>query len=98
MRSLQDAIYNWLTIKVVYDARPEDESAENTFRLFDEIVRNDFRATELNVTKDDMLYQVTCQQDGEERKLQFPVELIDIMMNQIEEDPEKYPVYEWRTD
>ncbi|WLR52184.1 hypothetical protein LC040_04545 [Bacillus tianshenii] len=94
MRSLQDAVYNWLTIKVVYDARPEDESARNTFQLFDDILREDFHVSEAVVEKDDVLYKVTCVQDGEEKKLQFPVELIDIMITQIEEQPERYPNYE----
>ena len=32
MGSLQDAIYNWLTIKVVADARPNDLAAVETNR------------------------------------------------------------------
>lgn len=29
MKSLQDALYNWLTIRVVCDARPDDSAARN---------------------------------------------------------------------
>ncbi|OEH93901.1 hypothetical protein [Bacillus solimangrovi] len=94
MRSLQDAIYNWLTIKVVMDARPEDESAQQTFQLFDEILKEDFQAENVRVEKDEIMYLVSVMQEGEDKKLRFPVELIDIMINQIEEEPEKYPNYD----
>ena len=34
MNSVQDAVYNWLTIKVVCDERPEDLAAVETEKMF----------------------------------------------------------------
>ena len=31
MRSVQDALYNWLTIKTVAEARPDDSAKRNIF-------------------------------------------------------------------
>ena len=38
MKSLQDAIYNWLTIKIVSDARPDDTAALETTQMFEQIL------------------------------------------------------------
>ena len=43
MKSLQDALYNWLTIYVVAQARPDDMAAQETASFFYEILRHDFQ-------------------------------------------------------
>jgi hypothetical protein len=92
LKSLQDALYNWLTIKVVYDARPFDESAKDTLELFNEILK-DHQVEDVEVVKDEVMYELFYRKDNEQKSARFPVELIDIMINQIEEEPEKYPNY-----
>lgn len=94
MKSLQDAIYNWLTIKVVVDARPNDTAALDTVSLFEDILVNEFKVKDLVVHKDDVMYLVTYKIDGEEKNARFPVELIDVMHDQIQENPERYRNYE----
>ncbi|MCH1623930.1 hypothetical protein [Fredinandcohnia quinoae] len=93
MKSLQDAIYNWLTIKVVADARPDDISAVDTLQLFEDILTKDFQVGDKTIQKDDEMYYVTYSIDGEEKKVRFPIELIDIMHNQIQGNPERYKNY-----
>lgn len=93
MRSLHDALYNWLTIKVVFDARPEDSAARETKELFEKVLTDEYGLSNVNVSKDDVLYYVTYTVNGESKKNQYPIELIDIMLNQINERPERYKNY-----
>jgi hypothetical protein len=92
MKSVQDTLYNWLTIKVVCDARPDDTAAKDTLILFEEMIA-DLHLSNLVVTKDDLMYYVSYQQGEETKKARFPQELIDIMLKQINQDPKKYENY-----
>jgi len=93
MKSLQDALYNWLTIKVVVDARPDDTAALDTYKLFDEILVEEHKVQDIIIEKDELMYHLTYTVHGEQKKARFPIELIDIMYQQIEMDPEKYKNY-----
>ncbi|MEA3318865.1 MAG: hypothetical protein U9Q88_02475 [Bacillota bacterium] len=94
MRSLQDTLYNWLTIKVVADARPEDKSAQDTKALFEGILLDDHKLTNIIVSKEEPMYYVEYDQGEERHKVRFPIELIDVMLEQIENEPDKYHNYE----
>ncbi|MEH7382375.1 hypothetical protein V7138_18080 [Bacillus sp. JJ1533] len=94
MKSLQDAIYNWLTIKVVAEARPDDKSAKETFDLFEDILVNEFKLKDIEIQKDDFMYLVKYKIDGESKSARFPIELIEVMHNQIQQHPERYQNYE----
>ena len=93
MKSLQDALYNWLTIKIVADARPDDGAAQETYQLFANILKNEHSVANITINKDEVMYYVTYEQNGEAKKARFPIELIDIMYDQIEREPEKYVNY-----
>ncbi len=94
MKSLQDAIYNWLTIKVVAEARPDDKAAKETFDLFEDILVNEFKLKDIEIEKDDVMYLVKYTIDGEAKSARFPIQLIDIMHDQIQQHPERYHNYE----
>ncbi|MDR6124331.1 hypothetical protein V7182_01060 [Neobacillus drentensis] len=93
MKSLQDALYNWLTIKVVCDARPDDTAAQETRAFFDDMLTNQHHVSNLSITTDAVMYYVTYQQGEETKKVRYPRELIEIMLNQINQEPEKYENY-----
>lgn len=93
MKSLQDALYNWLTIKIVCDARPDDSAAKETLELFDEILTEQHQVSKLEITKDDVMYYVSYHQNGEIKKTRYPRELIEVMLDQINQEPEKYENY-----
>jgi hypothetical protein len=93
MKSLQDALYNWLTIKVVADARPDDQAARETESFFAAILKNDFQITNLHITKDKAMYLITFEKDDQQKTARFPVELIEVMLEQINSEPEKYANY-----
>ncbi|MBT2726064.1 hypothetical protein J7E63_03805 [Bacillus sp. ISL-75] len=92
MKSVQDTLYNWLTIKVVCDARPDDTAARDTLNLFEEMIA-DLHLSDIEVTKDDVMYYVSYQQGEETKKTRYPQELIEVMLNQINQEPEKYENY-----
>jgi hypothetical protein len=92
MKSVQDTLYNWLTIKVVCDARPDDTAARDTLNLFEEMLA-DLKLTNIKVTEDVVMYYVSYQQGEETKKTRFPRELIEVMLQQINQEPEKYENY-----
>ncbi|WP_017753578.1 hypothetical protein [Calidifontibacillus oryziterrae] len=93
MKSLQDALYNWLSIKVVCDARPEDKAAKETLLIFEQKLAEEHNVQDVVINKNESVYKVTCKIFDNERTLQFPVELIEFMLRAIEREPNKYPIY-----
>ena len=92
MKSVQDTLYNWLTIKVVCDARPDDTAARDTLNLYEEMLA-DLNLSNIEVTTDVVMYYVSYQQGEETKKTRFPRELIEVMLQQINQEPEKYENY-----
>lgn len=90
MYSLQDTLYNWLTIKVVCDARPDDTAARETMDLFEKSLLEDHNVTGMEIKKEEPMYYVSYTVNGEQKKQRYSIELIDIMLNQINENPERY--------
>ncbi|WP_108669838.1 hypothetical protein [Peribacillus acanthi] len=93
MKSLQDALYNWLTIKVVCDARPDDTAAIETEIMFRNILENDHRVEVKGIRTDEDMYFIDFSQESEDKSVRFPAELIDVMLNQIQAEPDKYKNY-----
>jgi hypothetical protein len=93
MKSVQDAIYNWLTIKVVCEERPDDLAAVETEEMFWTILEEEHGLSNVTIDKDEVMYHIAYTREGESSKTRFPRELIDVMINQINEDPEKYKIY-----
>lgn len=84
---LQDALYNWLSIKKVAEARPDDKAAEDTCAFFTEILEEDHHIEKTEVIKGETFYTVRYWVDGEEAAKQFPVALIDALLQSIEAEP-----------
>lgn len=93
MQSLQDALYNWLTIKIVCDARPDDSAAIETRDFFEDIITSQHHVSNIQITTDDVMYYLTYLQGEETKKTRFPRELIEVMLNQINQEPERYENY-----
>jgi len=93
MRSLQDALYNWLTIKIIAEARPTDEAAQETYALFDGVLKNDHGVEQVAIEKNEEMYLVTYTKEGQTKSTRFPTELIDCFLEQMEREPEKFQNY-----
>ena len=93
MKSLQDAIYNWLTIKIVSDARPEDTAAKDTTELFEQILADEHNVESKELKRDALMYYVTVVQEGNSKEYRFPRDFIEVMLDQIRQEPDKYVNY-----
>ncbi|ABO66315.1 MULTISPECIES: hypothetical protein [Geobacillus] len=92
MKSVQEALYNWLTIHLVANARPHDAAARDTASFFLSILESDFGVTAVNAVKDEAngQYVVEYVRGGEKHSSYFPAELAEAIWRQIEAEPEKY--------
>lgn len=93
MKSLQDNLYNWLTIKVVSQERPGDTAAAETEKMFEDMLIQEHGLSNIEIEKDEVMYFVHFEQNGERKKSRFPRELIEVMLDQINSEPEKYVNY-----
>ena len=93
MNSVQDAIYNWLTIKIVVDHRPEDTAANETALWFEHTLQEKFGLTDYQYKKQDGRYIVTYTKDESINEFRFPEDLVEVMLNQILQNPEHYRNY-----
>ncbi|KOO50604.1 hypothetical protein [Priestia koreensis] len=93
MKSIQDALYNWLTIKKVADARPDDYAAQETFTLFDHMLKDDHHVENVTIIEHEEMYEVIYSRQQEEKKTRFPKELVDAMYDHIKREPEKFKSY-----
>lgn len=85
---LQDALFNWLQIKLVADARPDDNAAQETLDFFTEILTDDHKLTSFQVTTvDDTMYYVQYEADGKSKTQMFDREAADQLLQDILENP-----------
>lgn len=85
--NLDDAIYNWLSIKLVAEAREDDLAAKDTYDFFSDILSEEHLVEEIEATKDDLWYIVDYIIDGEKLQKQYPSKLIEALLLQIESEP-----------
>ncbi|WP_121609393.1 hypothetical protein [Mesobacillus foraminis] len=93
MMSLQDKLYNWLTIKVVTDERPNDTAASDTRKMFEQLLADEHGIVEPNFTTDEEMYYISVEVDKETKTYRFPRELIEVMLKRICDEPEKFVNY-----
>lgn len=84
---LKDALFNWLQIKVVSEARPEDKAALDTYQFFSEILREDHHVTDPVASKEEDQYVVRYLREGKEEMETFDAYLVDLLLMQIESEP-----------
>lgn len=93
MKSIQDSLYNWLTIRVVCDARPEDVAAIETEEMFRDLLTQEHGISKMTIHHNEDFYFVTYQKAEQKSQVRFPRELIEMMLSQINESPDKYRIY-----
>ena len=86
--NLRDALYNWLQMKIVADARPEDQAAAETRLFFETILTEDHKLTEFSVGETtDRYYTVRFELEGRVAVEKFDRELADQLLGDIESNP-----------
>jgi hypothetical protein len=84
---LFDAIYNWLQIKVVAEARPDDQAAQDTYAFFSQILTEDHQVQVEEVIKDETMYRVVYLHEGKKKTQMFERESVDFLLEHINAEP-----------
>lgn len=84
---LEDALFNWLQIKLVADARQTDSAARETERFFFDILCDDHLLKNLKVVEDDAAYHLQYEVDGTVRTQKFHRELAEKLLTDIRSEP-----------
>lgn len=88
MDSIETVLFNWLSIKMVADARPEDEAAKETVEMFEQILQEDFLIEQNKITFDERFIKVEVETKRQENfSFQFPKDYCEILLNQLEKNP-----------
>ncbi|MED0735460.1 hypothetical protein [Aneurinibacillus thermoaerophilus] len=87
MKRLENALFDYLQIKVVSDARPEDNAAKKTSDFFYSILKEDYKLEGLEITKDDTMYHIKYISDGKIKTQFFDREAVEQLLSVIEAEP-----------
>ena len=85
---LEDALFNWLQIKIVADARPDDRAAADTLEFFATILREDHGLTDVRISRlDDSRAYVQYVQEGKTVTQTFDREEAEKLLHAINANP-----------
>ncbi|QGQ95748.1 hypothetical protein EHS13_13100 [Paenibacillus psychroresistens] len=85
---LQDALFNWLQMKIVSDARPDDGAAKETLDFFDIILTEDHHLSEIEVVvEEETKLYIKYTVDGESKKQLFDRERAEQLLTDINSNP-----------
>ncbi len=84
---LKNALFNWLQIKIVQEARPFDSSAKDTVDFFQTVLAEDHEVTELQMELNSNEYVISFNQQGQEQSQTFSAELAEKLLKDITEEP-----------
>ncbi|MEK3723714.1 hypothetical protein [Paenibacillus sp. FSL H8-0034] len=84
---LEDALFNWLQIKIVAEARTDDMAAEETRLFFEEILRDDHGLTEFTTSPDELRITISYEHEGIRKTLMFDRELAEQLLTDINSNP-----------
>jgi hypothetical protein len=86
--TLQDALYNWLQMAIVAEARPEDQAAKETQQFFEQILREDHGLSDFQIEqKDETMLYIHFEQDGKSKKQMFDRESSEKLLEDIRSNP-----------
>lgn len=86
--NLRDAIFNWLQIKIVSEARPEDQAAKETLRFFSTILEEDHKLERWEVIDTDDTWICVEYELGQQSKTEkFDRELTEQLLHDINSNP-----------
>lgn len=83
----EDALFNWLQIQIVADARPDDRSAQDTASFFREILQEDHQIKQLAYRREQDWYILTGHTAEEEMEKRYRAETVEALLIAIESEP-----------
>ncbi|MBB3109032.1 hypothetical protein FHS18_001084 [Paenibacillus phyllosphaerae] len=85
---LEDALFNWLQITVVAEARPDDRAAVDTCAFFSQLLHEDHAITELRVERtDETMIHIRYVQGGRSKLHMFDREAGEQLLADINSNP-----------
>ncbi|MFC0216323.1 hypothetical protein ACFFK0_28400 [Paenibacillus chartarius] len=85
---LQDALFNWLQIRIVAEARPDDRAAMDTRDFFEQILREDHHLSHFEVSRvDETMIHIRYTADGTTKLQMFDREQAEQLLADIEANP-----------
>ncbi|WP_047151528.1 hypothetical protein [Aneurinibacillus tyrosinisolvens] len=84
---IENALFDYLQIKVVADARPDDTAAQKTSDFFYSILQEEHKLENLEYTVDDTMYHVKYTADGKSKTRFYDRESIEHLLSSIETEP-----------
>ncbi|MNI21360.1 hypothetical protein D3C73_748800 [compost metagenome] len=86
--NLNDALFNWLQITIVSEARSDDHAAKETMDFFEQILREDHLLTSFYIDKqDDNMYVIHYEWEGQNKVQKFDRESADRLLTDINSNP-----------
>lgn len=86
--NLQDALFNWLQMKIVSEARPDDRAARDTLDFFSAILKEDHGLKRVEIEKsDESFYYVGFAVDDRTEIRKFDREMADQLLLDINANP-----------
>ncbi|GED26133.1 hypothetical protein BAG01nite_22350 [Brevibacillus agri] len=82
-----DALFNWLQIQVVADARPDDQSAQETAAFFLQMLQEDHALSELAYRQEGGWYVLTAKEEAATFERKYPAETVEFLLVAIENEP-----------
>lgn len=85
---LEDALFNWLQIQIVAEARPDDRAAIDTRDFFMQILTEDHGLTNVSIDRiDDTMIHIRYEREGRSKVQMIPREAGEQLLNDIEANP-----------
>lgn len=85
---LEDALFNWLQIRLVADARPEDGAARDTLAFFEQILKEDHKLDSFAIADtDETMIHIQFGKDGRSKRQFFPREAGEQLLRDIIANP-----------
>jgi tellurite resistance protein len=85
---LQDALFNWLQMAIVAEARPDDKAAKETRDFFEQILKEDHGLTEFYMDEQEgNRLSILYQQEGNSKKQMFDRESAEKLLEDIRSNP-----------
>ncbi|MBD0379150.1 hypothetical protein [Paenibacillus sedimenti] len=85
---LQDALFNWLQMEIVTEARPDDEAARETRDFFALILEEDHSVSNFYIIQEDSpAIFIAYEQEGIGKKQQFDRESAEKLLEDINSNP-----------
>ncbi len=85
---LEDALFNWLQIRLVSDARADDGAARETLAFFTEILREDHHLTQFEIANTDAAFiTIRYEADGKTKTQMFDRASAEQLLGDINANP-----------